>query len=482
MSMSTSYTHAAAPAAPLPGKRRHTPRMIAAGAELRTQTAWEPATRGQAISALKRAAPALGFPDSVVNFVDYLAGCTKAQDWQEGARPIAFPTNATLQVDRQLGRSRIKALIRAAAEWGLMQPKDSSTGHRYGRRENGELVEAYGFDLTPLLARRAEFEAAAAAHRERHREGRRLRARITATRYEVLVLAEAALTQGLAGGDWPALADAARRLAELRGDSYDPAHLDPIAARLTSLRDLVHGLVCDAVAPVHAPAVPGDVSESAPDSRSVEHVESGPQGSQKWPLYTPTTHLESPRDTVAPVGPTVGPDRPQAHRDGGSRSRPIPRATAGQGDTMKGESALRGYVMTPDHVLRIAPAFRDWLTTSRPGWNELMDAARSVGDELGVSRHAWGQACVVLGRVEAVTAVAVISARHAAGKIRSPGGYLRGMVERHRAGKLLLDRTMFGLADGLDHGRTPGQFRDGSGTAPGRLRDSQSPYTPLHPC
>lgn len=443
--LSTSYTHAAAPAAPLPGKRRHTPRMIAADAVC--PRAWEPATRGQVIGAFKRAAPALGIPTLLVVLLDYLVGCTKDADWEAGATPVAFPSNARLQADLQLGRTQIKTWIRAAAEWGLLRMNDSPTGQRYGEREDGQLVEAYGFDLTPLLARRAEFEGAAAAYQECHREGRRLRARITAARNRVLMLTDAAQMQGLAGGDWPALADAARQLAELRGDSYDPARLGLIAERLTSLRDLVHDLVCAAVAPVSDPAAPAD----APESRSVERVDTDPMGSENRPPITPTTHLRIVETTAAPVGP----DRPQAHRNGGSRGRPVPRATAGQGDTTKGESALRGYVMTPDDVLRIAPAFRDWLTTSHPGWNELVDAARSVGDGLGVSRHAWGQACVVLGRVEAVTAVAVISTRHAAGKIRSPGGYLRRMVELHRTGKLLLDKTMFGFADRLPRADGP---------------------------
>jgi replication initiation protein RepC len=38
----------------------------------------------------------------------------------------------------------------------------------------------------------------------------------------------------------------------------------------------------------------------------------------------------------------------------------------------------------------------------------------------------------------------------AAGKVRSPGGLLRRMVELHQQGHLRLDRTLFGLADGLD--------------------------------
>ena len=46
-------------------------------------------------------------------------------------------------------------------------------------------------------------------------------------------------------------------------------------------------------------------------------------------------------------------------------------------------------------------------------------------------------------------ASAAICARHAAGKVASPGGLLRCMVELHGKGSLRLDRTLFGLADKL---------------------------------
>ena len=63
---------------------------------------------------------------------------------------------------------------------------------------------------------------------------------------------------------------------------------------------------------------------------------------------------------------------------------------------------------------------------------------------------------------EAITALAAISARHAAGEVQSPGGLLRKMVELHQAGGLRLDRTLFGLVDKLN-----GNKRRGAGTEQG---------------
>jgi len=420
--------------------------MLAARATRPTE--WEPAERGQALSALKRAAPALGIPDGVLRLLDYLVGCTKADDWADGARPIAWPSNATLEYELGRGRTQLKTLIRVAAEYDLLEPDDGPNGRRYGVREggNGRITEAYGFDLTPLAARRAEFEAIAAAHQERRREGRRLRGRITATRNRVLALTDAGAAQGTADADWPALAEEARQLAQLRGRSYDPAQLAPIVAQLAALHDRVSGLL-----------VP------------VEPVETDPKGSENRPLLTPTIHLQSVEtDTGA-----AGPSRPQAHGKGGSRGHPDPREAPGQGQAGQGGSALRGFVVTPEFLLQIAPAFRDWLRTSRPSWADMVDAAGLVRSELDVSLHAWAQACVVLGRTEAVTVLAVISAHHAAGKVRSPGGLLRAMVGLHQAGKLRLDRTLFGLAEKVNGGPRRAQPvqhspRQARGTTPTR--------------
>jgi len=116
-------------------------------------------------------------------------------------------------------------------------------------------------------------------------------------------------------------------------------------------------------------------------------------------------------------------------------------------------SALRGFVVTPEFILAVAPIFRDWTGSARPGWGELDQAAAHVRPALGISPHAWGQACIALGTREAITALAAICARHAASQVRSPGGLLRKMVELHQTGGLRLDRTLFGLAEKMAGGR-----------------------------
>jgi replication initiation protein RepC len=49
-----------------------------------------------------------------------------------------------------------------------------------------------------------------------------------------------------------------------------------------------------------------------------------------------------------------------------------------------------------------------------------------------------------LGPAVAAAALALIYDKHATGEVSSPGGYLRGMVEKGLAGELHLDRSFYG--------------------------------------
>ncbi|MEP3295353.1 MAG: replication initiation protein RepC, partial [Pseudoruegeria sp.] len=44
----------------------------------------------------------------------------------------------------------------------------------------------------------------------------------------------------------------------------------------------------------------------------------------------------------------------------------------------------------------------------------------------------------------AAAAVALIYDKHALGEVSSPGGYLRGMIQKAQAGELHLDRSFYG--------------------------------------
>src|SRR6201994_729284 len=99
--------------------------------------------------------------------------------------------------------------------------------------------------------------------------------------------------------------------------------------------------------------------------------------------------------------------------------------------------------LTIDELLQLAPRLRTYLTTPRPVWRDIVDAADWLRGEMGISRPLWGEACVAMGRECAAVAVALVSAKPAEHFRTSPGGYFHGMVAK--AGELNLVRTIWGL-------------------------------------
>ena len=84
--------------------------------------------------------------------------------------------------------------------------KDSPNGKRYGRRDaKGPIVEAYGFDLSPLAARHMEFVRLAEEGRAEREAMERLRRRATIARKGIVQILETARDYGLKGEEWATL-------------------------------------------------------------------------------------------------------------------------------------------------------------------------------------------------------------------------------------------------------------------------------------
>lgn len=67
---------------------------------------------------------------------------------------------------------------------------------------------------------------------------------------------------------------------------------------------------------------------------------------------------------------------------------------------------------------------------------------------VGISENAWNLAQQTLGPAVAAAALAHIYDKHTTGEVSSPGGYLRGMVEKAGAGELHLERSFYGRLSG----------------------------------
>jgi replication initiation protein RepC len=397
--------------------------MLAAHTTAEQFDGTEATSPGQILAAFKAAAPYLGLRPTIVHAVDWLFQFTQPQDWQSGARPIVWPSAALQREALSLGPSQAKTLNRTLAELRLVVMRDSPNGKRYGRRDpKGRIVEAYGFDLSPLGERWAEFQAVAEAGRAERAEQQALRRRATIARNGLRQIMETAAEAAIGGLDWQTWQTEAAKAS--RG-----------LARLPSL-----ALMAEAVAileQVQKAAREG--LETALIRRQAERagpVDTDPKGPENRPHITSTNQLTNPPDTVmasneCKPGPT-----------GDARDRPT-RQDRG--------TVLR---VTPEDVVKLAPKLRAYLQRPSPTWPELVDAADWLRHDLGISKPLWGEACVTMGREQAAIAVAIVSAKPAEHFRTSPGGYYRGMVNKARAGELNLARTVWGIR-ATGENRTP---------------------------
>ncbi|WP_252869923.1 replication initiation protein RepC [Brucella pituitosa] len=83
-------------------------------------------------------------------------------------------------------------------------------------------------------------------------------------------------------------------------------------------------------------------------------------------------------------------------------------------------------------MLRTCPDIREYGAHGISTWRELQDASQIVSGFLGISQSAYGEALRRHGAEAASTAIAWILQKLST--INSPGGYLRSLTQKARAG------------------------------------------------
>ena len=416
---------------PLPsrptGLRRLTPAMLPA-ARLADGFAGGDITPGQALAAFKAAAPFLGIGPRVAQAIDWLFRFTQPQDWQPGARPIVWPSAAMMSAELGITETQTKRLNRHLAELRLIVMRDSPNGKRYGHRDRGgKIIEAYGFDLSPVAQRVEEFRALAEAGREERASMAKLRRRASIARASLRQTWETFREQeiGVPTDLKAAAQTASRGLKDLTNSE-----------RLLPGVEALEALAGDARRALEI-ALLGSSDDVQKASESVNMC---PKGHADVPHITTTNQLLNPKkDTVIALKECSRDDLPGRMAQAKPPARP---ERQDRGTSLK---------LTPDELVRLAPRLVPYLRQPSPSWPEIVDAADWLRHDLGVSKPLWGEACLAMGREQAAIALALVSAKPEGYFRSSPGGYFHGMVERARDGGLHLDRTIWGLRGASGH-------------------------------
>jgi replication initiation protein RepC len=362
------------------------------------------------LAAFQEAEPYLGLPAHAFKLVSWLVKQTMHYDWEEGSRPIVWPSARRQAEYLGLSPARVKVLNRTLFEHGIFVIRDNDQGKRYGRRgPDGRIIEAYGFDLTPLAQRYDEFLRLAAEAKIERERMKALRRRATIARRAIRQAGEALEALGPLPPDWKRLAAEAAELIVAAKHAARSEDLALIVKSLESRRIEVEQWLRDASKP----------------------VDTNPSGLANEPHTTSTNEsLDPNKDTVvaAEASSQVGPAQPKTPA----------------GILVSAEKALR---VSAAELVDLAPRLGQYVPHGTVTWPHVVDAAAWVCGELGVSRSLWAEACQSMGREVAALAVAIVSTKPQAHFSRSAGGYFAGMVRKHERGELHLDRSLWKLRE-----------------------------------
>lgn len=341
---------------------------------------------------IREARELLGATDRSLAILNALLSFHRETELSAEGELIVWPSNEQL-IARANGISpaTLRRHLSVLVECGLIIRRDSPNGKRFARRSRaGEIEQAYGFDLSPIVARAEEFRDLAEAVQAEKKAFRVARERLTLLRRDIVKMIDAGIEEGVPG-NWGRVLQ-----------SYQA-----VISRLprTAPRQLVED-ICAELHDLHAEI--RDVLESFAKTQNLNANES--QSERHIQNSNPDSISES---------------------ESGLRKKKEASGSVAETDNVR---SLPKRDLPLSIVLDACPTMRDAAQAGEiRHWRDFLAAAELVRTMLGVSPSAWAEAGEAMGEVQAAIALAAIYQR--ADQINSAGGYLRSLTEKARDGK-----------------------------------------------
>ncbi|GLI95335.1 plasmid replication protein RepC [Methylocystis echinoides] len=335
---------------------------------------------------------------------------------------IVFPSNKELSIRAHgMAPATLRRHIALLVEAGLIIRRDSPNGKRFARRgQGGEIADAFGFDLTPLVARAAEIENLAEEIRAENRAMALLREKITLARRDVAKMIETAMEEGVPG-DWEARHGDYQALASRQARKMTRTDMEALATELGALA--------------------AEINTSLENHVKRQNMTANESQTER--------HIQNQTTNISDLEPSLQEGRGAASglNNGGLGA---PSVSELEIDATK-PSRLDGKSQPPrtyplGMVLDACPDILDFAPSGISSWRDLIATVGTVRSALGVSPDAWSQALDVLGEHDATVVIAAILQRGE--EIKSAGGYLRVLTAKARAGEFSLGPVLMALLRG----------------------------------
>ncbi|MHC2543366.1 replication initiation protein RepC [Sinorhizobium meliloti] len=354
-----------------------------------------------------------------------LINTVPAESFDTSGRPIVFKSNRQLAFE--IGRSvgRVSRMLSSLFDAGLITMQDSGNYKRYPiRNGDGEITDGCGIDLRILIVRYAELDELVRQVRAQKKAAdaalRRYRGALRNARY---ALSAAARLSEDSLSRIGARIDRVSNIVGIAGKASSR-----VLRRATNLLEwLIERLM-------QLPRRSAEVSET--NNMTCPHVENG----MHTQITTPHPFDESNQERRSAnaeqlSSPKAGSASKWAFEESLRRGRSeinqprrLPQAMVALQDVIRAVPALKTYGFAPS------------------SWADLARAVPLMCRFAGISEDARARAVEQMGEQQAAVAVAVTLEKYERQEVNSPGGYLRAMTDRARAGELHLARSVFGLA------------------------------------
>ena len=344
---------------------------------------------------LRVARKALGISDRDLTVLNALLTFLPARELASGAAQTVFPSNRALSERAHgMAESTLRRHLAALVAAGLIWRNDSPNGKRYARREeSGAFGQCYGFDLTPLLHRAAEFadlarmiEAEASA-RHQARERVVLLLRDAGKLFSHFEAGLELSTRQEIEGTLAASRRALRRNLDLHSLRELDRELSQSLAQLLSSADRM----------------------SASAAQNERHLSN------------------SKRDNKESEPPRAEPTRGNTDHTPDAESKEAPALPLGL-------------------VLSACTEITSYIPERPTNWREFTLASDLLRPMLGIPEQLWQIAKSTMGQANAAITLAAILQRFT--KIANPGAYLRSLVQRANAGLFTPVRMVMALING----------------------------------
>ena len=341
---------------------------------------------------IKEARQVLGATDRALAILHALLSFHPETALEADSELIVWPSNEQLMARANgMPPTTLRRHLAVLVDCGLIIRRDSPNGKRFVRKgRGGEIEQAYGFDLAPIVARAVEYKSLAEAVYAEKKAFRVAKERLTILRRDIVKMIEAGIDEGVPA-NWRRFQQSYQEVVGRIPRTAPRQVLESIGGDLEKLWREIREVL-----ETFAKAQNPDGNES--------HFGRHIQNSNPEPL---SESEESP---------------PKKNEAGGN---------AGTNDNLR---SLPKRELPLGIVLDACPNIC-WLVKGGEirHWRDLIAAAEIARPMLGISPSAWREAREVLGDQQAAITLAAIHQK--SDQISSAGGYLRSLTDRARDGK-----------------------------------------------